>query len=115
MAIMLPVTALSHSKFNNRPDSWKSQATNVLVNTEYSMFGKGILPATRWDELLNRKHRRPDFQPFEYLMGGHYLSEIVRLVLIEAISTAKLFKGQVPERLLEPYMLDTSTLAAIEG
>lgn len=115
MSIMLPVTALSDGKFTNRPASWKSQATDVLVNTEFSMFGKGILPATRWDELLNRKHRRPDFQPFEYLMGGHYLSEIVRLVLVEAVSTARLFRGQVPDRLLEPYSLDTSTLAAIEG
>jgi hexokinase len=114
MAVVLPVTALAHAKFGSRPQSWHDQAKHVLVNTEFSMFGKDILPTTRWDDYLNKTHTLPDFQPLEYLIGGRYLGEIVRLILVEAIQTHGLFNGRFPEQFLEPYTLETSTLAAIE-
>jgi hypothetical protein len=114
MSIMLPVTALSDVKFANRPKDWRDKAKEVLVNTECSMFGKNILPMTRWDDFLNNAHKLPDFQPYEYLIGGRYLSEIVRLVLVEAVQKAGLFHGEIPHRLLEPYSLDTGILAYIE-
>jgi hexokinase len=114
-SIMLPVTAISDAKFANRPRIWREQAKHVLVNTEFSMFGKHILPMTRWDDYVNRTHNLPDYQPFEYLIGGRYLGEIVRLIIIEAVQTAGLFRNQIPERLLEAYSLETSLLAAIEA
>jgi hexokinase len=70
---------------------------------------------TRWDEEINRTHMLPDFQPFEQLISGRYLGEIVRLILVEGIKHAGLFQGQMPERFLEPYALDTSTVALIEA
>lgn len=115
MAAMLPVAALAHSKFGMRPQAWYDQAKHVLVNTEYSMFGKGVLPSTRWDDFLDSTHDHPGFQPLEYLIGGRYLGEIVRLVLVEAIQTVGLFGGKAPQGLLQPYTLETSTLAAFEG
>jgi hexokinase len=114
-AIHLPVTALGPSKFGIRPSSWHEKANHVLVNTELSMFGKGIFPVTRWDESLNSTHALPDFQPFEMLLSGRYLGEIVRLMLVEAIQTAGLFGGEIPENFTEPYSLDTGTIAAIEA
>lgn len=114
-SIILPVSALAKSKFGDRPQSWHDQAKHVLVNTEFSMFGRGILPMTRWDEEINRTHMLPDFQPFEQLISGRYLGEIVRLILVEGIKHAGLFQGQMPERFLEPYALDTSTVALIEA
>jgi hexokinase len=114
-SIMLPITALSDKKFANRPQSWKDQAKHVLVNTEVSMFGKNILPTTRWDDYLNRAHKLPDFQPLEYLIGGRYIGEIVRLMIVEAVQTAGMFHGQIPGKLLEAYSLHTSILALIEG
>jgi hexokinase len=86
----------------------------VLVNTECSMFGKNVFPTTRWDDLLNESHVRPDFQPFEHMISGRYLGEIVRLIVVEAVQTAGLFGGELPEKLSEPYTLDTGTLAAME-
>ena len=91
-----------------------SEATHVLVNTEFSMFGKRILPTTRWDEKLNASHILPDYQPLEYLIAGGYMGEIVRLIIVEATSTAGLFGGHLPPSLLNQYALDTRTLAAIE-
>jgi len=115
MAVVLPVTAFAHAKFGNRPQAWHDQAKHVLVNTEFSMFGKHILPSTRWDDHLNKSHTHPDFQPLEYFIGGRYLGETVRLILVDAIRTVGLFDGQIPEHLLEPYSLETSTLAVFEG
>jgi hexokinase len=114
-SVYLPTSALSQEKFGNRPAAWFASAKHVLVNTELSMYGKHILPITRWDEHLNATHRLPDFQPLEYLCTGRYLGEIVRLVLLEAISTAGLFAGALPLHLAEPYSLDTRLLAAFEA
>ncbi|KAF1987208.1 actin-like ATPase domain-containing protein [Aulographum hederae CBS 113979] len=114
-AVHLPVSALSHAKFGVRPQSWHEKAKHVVVNTEFSMFGKNILPTTRWDDYLNTMHTHPDFQPFEHLISGRYLGEIVRLILLEAIQTAQLFGGDVPEAFLEPYSLETGTIAVFES
>jgi len=114
-AIHLPVSALAQNKFGQRPKSWHEKASHVLVNTELSMFGKGVFPTTRWDDYLNKTHTHPDFQPLEYLMSGRYLGEIVRLILTEAIRTAGLFGGEVPSKLAEPYALETGTTAIIES
>ncbi|KAH7139434.1 hypothetical protein B0J11DRAFT_43148 [Dendryphion nanum] len=114
IAAHLPVSTLATSKFKGYPQTWLDGASHVLVNTELSMFGKNIFPITRWDEQLNAAHLRPDFQPFEHLISGRYLGEVVRLIILEAVRTAGLFSGEVPGKLSEPYSLDTGTLATIE-
>jgi hexokinase len=115
IAVHLPVTALAAAKFGQRPQRWLDEAEHVLVNTELSMFGKHVFPTTRWDESLNDAHVRPDFQPFEHMISGRYLGEVVRLILVEAIRSAGLFGGDMPDKLQEAYSLDTGTVAAIEA
>ena len=114
-AIFLPVSSLGKDKFGARPDNWYKAAGRVVVNTELSMFGRKVLPTTRWDEDLNASHRLPDFQPLEYLITGRYLGEILRLIMLEAISSIGLFDGRIPERLDEPYAFETRTLATFES
>lgn len=114
-AIYLPVAALAPEKYGERPDAWYASAQTVLVNTELSMFGKDVLPASRWDHYLNASHDHPDFQPLEHRVGGRYLGELVRLILIEAIETAGLFGGKMPAKFQEPYSLDTGTVAVFES
>jgi hexokinase len=114
-AVFLPVSSMPRDKFGVRPDSWHTSAQRVVVNTEISMFGKKVLPITKWDEDLNANHRLPDFQPLEYLITGRYLGEILRLIILEAISTIGLFGGQIPERLDVPYAFETRTLAIFES
>ncbi|KAF2226460.1 hypothetical protein BDZ85DRAFT_278409 [Elsinoe ampelina] len=111
-SIYLPVSALSEDKLGSRPNSWLSKAKRVCVNTELSMHGKNVWPLTRWDEALDRDHERPGFQPFEHLVGGRYLGEIVRLILLDAISDANVFDGSIPQALEIPYILDSGVLAA---
>ena len=92
-----------------------TDATHVLVNIEFSMFGKNIFPTTRWDEMLNANHKLPNYQPLEYLIAGGYMGEIVRLIITEATTTAGLFNGSPPPSLLQEYALDTRTLADLEN
>ncbi|KAI0010362.1 hexokinase [Xylariaceae sp. FL0662B] len=115
MAVHLPVSALGRSKYGKRPDSWFESANYVIVNTELSMFGKDILPLTRWDKLLNASHPRPEFQPLEHMLAGFYLGEICRLAIVEAVEVAGLLGGQLPPSLEQPYSLDTETLSIIEA
>ncbi|PVI01389.1 hexokinase-1 [Periconia macrospinosa] len=114
IAVHLPTSALASSKYKGYPQKWLDEAKHVLVNTELSMFGKDIFPLTKWDEQLNEAHDRPDFQPFEHMISGRYLGEIVRLIIVDAVRSAGLFSGELPDKLNEPYALDTGTLAAME-
>lgn len=114
-AAHLPVSCMGPKKFGIRDQSWHTQARMVITNTELSMFGKGILPETRWDDYLNRAHQLPDFQPLEYKTTGRYLGEIFRLIIVEAVETAGLFDGLFPEPVRHPYSLDTAVLAMVEG
>ncbi|KAH8808568.1 hypothetical protein F5884DRAFT_376073 [Xylogone sp. PMI_703] len=114
-AVHLPTHLFSSAKFGERPQNWFDSATHVIVNTELSMFGNGILPLTKFDQDVLSRHPNPTFQPLEHLVGGGYLGEITRLVLIEGIQTAGLFGGVVPPSLKEPYSLDTQTISLIEA
>ncbi|KAI9924128.1 hypothetical protein ASPWEDRAFT_170334 [Aspergillus wentii DTO 134E9] len=115
VAIHFPVHEIGLTKFGTRPPGWFDHAKHVIINSEMSMFGGGVLPMTRWDDILNRTHLRPDYQPLEYMITGRYLGEIVRLIIVEAIETARLFGGELPHSMREPYSLDTSLVAFIEA
>ena len=113
-AVHLPIAALDSSKFRSRSTSIRTK-THVLTNTELSMFGKKIFPTTRWDEILNATHNLPDYQPFEYLVAGKYMGEIVRLIIVEATQTAGLFDGLISPSLTNAtYTIDTKDLALID-
>ncbi|KAF3937969.1 Hexokinase-1 [Dactylella cylindrospora] len=77
------------------------------------MFGKGIYPVTEWDEALDAAMPRPGFQPLEYLIGGGYLGEIGRRLVVDAARKNGLFQ-ELPEIWLKPYSLPTELLANLE-
>ncbi|GJP94331.1 hypothetical protein CBS115989_3363 [Aspergillus niger] len=115
VAIHFPVHEIGLTKFGTRPPGWFDYAKHVIVNSEMSMFGGNILPKTRWDEVLNRTHLRPDYQPLEYMITGRYLGEIIRLIIVEAVESAKLFGGELPHSMRDAYSFDTSIVAALEA
>ncbi|KAK0708336.1 hypothetical protein B0H67DRAFT_337912 [Lasiosphaeris hirsuta] len=115
IAVHFPVATIDQPKYGDRPDAWHEKASHVIVNTELGMFGKGILPLTKWDHLLNKGHTRPDFQPIEHLVSGFYLGEVCRIALLDAIDSTGIFGGVVPPSLLSSYSLDTETLSMIEA
>jgi hexokinase len=113
-AVYLPTSTIGQRKFGRRNSGWFGGADKVIVNTEFSMFGKGILPQTIWDELLNKEHTLPDFQPLEYMTTGRYLGELMRLIVVDAVDGCGLFGGIMPLTLLDPYTLDTAVLGKLE-
>ncbi|KKK13184.1 hypothetical protein P175DRAFT_0533585 [Aspergillus ochraceoroseus IBT 24754] len=115
VAIHFPVHAIGLTKFGTRPSGWFDYAKHVIINSEMSMFGGGVLPMTRWDETLNRTHLRPDYQPLEYMITGRYLGEIIRLIVVEAVENTKLFGGELPHSMRDAYSFDTSIVAFIEA
>ncbi|KAN0076625.1 hypothetical protein V8E54_006767 [Elaphomyces granulatus] len=115
VAVHFPVHAIAVGKFGTRPQDWFDHAKHVIVNSELSMFGGGVLPRTRWDEVINRTQLRPDYQPLEYMVTGRYLGEITRLIIVEAVETAGLFDGELPHSMREPYSFDTATVAFLEA
>ncbi|KAL4866378.1 hypothetical protein BDV12DRAFT_187453 [Aspergillus spectabilis] len=115
VAIHFPVHAIGLAKFGTRPAGWFDYAKHVIINSEMSMFGGGVLPMTRWDEIINRTHLRPDYQPLEYMATGRYLGEIVRLIIVEAVEAAYLFGGELPHSMRDAYSFDTSIVAFIEA
>lgn len=115
IAAHLPIPTISPEKYGTRPEGWFDKASHVVVNTELGMFGKDILPTTRWDRILAAGLPRPDFQPLEYLVSGFYLGEMTRIALVEAIQSTGIFGGVVPPSLARPYSLDTRVLSIVEG
>lgn len=113
-ALQLPLAALASEKLGSRPESWHQKAKDVPVNTELSIFGGDVLPITRWDEQLKIAHPNPGMQPLEYLVGGRYLGEIVRLILVEGVREVGLLGGCLPETIMEPYSLETRIMGDIE-
>jgi hexokinase len=114
-AVHLPVHLFARTKFGIRPPEWHDSAKHVIVNTELSMFGAGVLPSTKWDAALREVHPNPEFQPLEHFVSGGYLGEIVRRVLIEGIQNEGLFGSVVPPSLETQYSLDTETISRIES
>ncbi|KAK6534544.1 hypothetical protein TWF281_005858 [Arthrobotrys megalospora] len=112
-AMSLPLKMLPESKLlpshANRPNG----AREVLVNTELSMYGRGILPMTKWDTDLDAAMPRPGFQPLEYLIGGAYLGEIARLIIVD-FQQKNLFEDIPSVWRTKPYSLGTEVLALLE-
>ncbi|KAF3906263.1 Hexokinase-1 [Dactylellina cionopaga] len=109
-AVSLPLSMLPSSKLHsNRP----SGAEEVLLNTELSMYGTDIYPITKWDEALDAAMPRPGFQPLEYLIGGGYMGEIGRRIIVDFYQEEKIL-GEIPEIWRTPYSLPTEVLAIME-
>ncbi|KAK6340835.1 hypothetical protein TWF696_009153 [Orbilia brochopaga] len=113
-SVSLPLSKLPPHKSADNDLTRPPDAQEVLVNTELSMFGKGILPVTKWDDALDAAMPRPGFQPLEYLIGGRYVGEIARRVITDLEKESGLF-GSRPSSWDEPYSLHTEILASIEA
>ena len=89
--------------------------THVLVNTEWSI--NGTSPPierylTKWDKILDAGNEKPGFQPFEEMVGGRYLGELVRLISLDVLGT----KGvRLSQPFYEPYSIPTKLCAEVEA
>ena len=92
-------------------------ATETVVSTEWTLRGAaaplqehGIV--TDWDKELEAHSDRPGFQPFEYLVGGRYMGELVRIICFEWFHKTKAVPvTSLPSKLVERFKLTTDFLS----
>ncbi|KAL5355716.1 hypothetical protein BJX96DRAFT_78068 [Aspergillus floccosus] len=111
--IPMKLTSLHPSKADH-VKARDASAEETIVNTEWTIAGaapplKELNIITKWDVELDRACARPGFQPFEYLTGGRYIGELIRLILLDYLtSVAGVPKEELPAILLEEYALTTT-------
>ncbi|KAF3385226.1 Hexokinase-1 [Penicillium rolfsii] len=92
-------------------------AVETIVNTEWTISGAApplqeLNITTKWDVELDRACARPGFQPFEYMTGGRYIGELIRLILFDYLTTVGgLSKRALPANLVQDYALTTTYIS----
>ncbi|EGF82377.1 hypothetical protein BATDEDRAFT_15828 [Batrachochytrium dendrobatidis JAM81] len=94
-----------------RPASGK-----MVINMEWGAFDQEgvVLPRTEYDMLLDRHSSYPKAHLFEKMVSGMYLGEIMRLILVDLVSTGELFSGVSSSILETAYSFDTANMSRIE-
>ncbi|KAK4226170.1 hypothetical protein QBC38DRAFT_235629 [Podospora fimiseda] len=90
----------------------------VVINTEWSISGtveplKEMRIITRWDEELDSGVEIPGFQPLEYMTGGRYLGELVRIVYLGwlELKGVKVEGEEEEERFKKSYAIGSEELS----
>ena len=116
-ATSMRLEALSPSKV--APFKLDKDSGSIVVNTEWTINGtagplRALNLVTRWDSALDVSVPTPGFQPFEYMTAGHYLGEIVRLILTDFFTTrVNIPHKQLPSSLSRPFLLSTEFLSRV--
>ncbi|KAJ5098208.1 hypothetical protein N7532_005209 [Penicillium argentinense] len=114
--IPMKLNSLHESKAKN-VNAMNADAVETIVNTEWTISGaapplRELNVTTKWDVELDRACARPGFQPFEYMTGGRYIGELIRLILFDYLTeVAGLSKRILPANLIQEYALTTSYIS----
>lgn len=87
----------------------------MLLNTEWSISGTAppLKPyMTEWDRQLDAENEKPGFQPFEEMVGGRYLGELVRRVSLDVFAA---HPGKLPAKMHRAYGVGTKLCADVEA
>jgi hexokinase len=94
-------------------------AKETVVNTEITISGAcGPLAevTTDWDRQLDAACARPGFQPLEYMTGGRYIGELIRIVFFDYMTKAhkpRLDPAQLPATIVHSYSFTTTFVSAV--
>ena len=114
--IPMKLSELHESKAKS-VNAMEPSAVQTIVNTEWTISGaapplRELDITTKWDEELDRACARPGFQPFEYMTGGRYIGELIRLILFDYLTNvAGLSKRILPANLIQEYALTTTYIS----
>lgn len=115
-ACLCPIQYLSEAKYHHDEgvgaDPWDEF---VLVNTEWSMFGEGYLPVTKYDRIVDEQSGMPGLQPFETMVGGRYMGEIVRLVCLDGVEECAWSFMRVPGSWMQKWAIQTGDCSKAES
>lgn len=114
--IPMKLSSLHESKAKN-VNAMNAEAVETIVNTEWTISGaapplRELNITTKWDVELDRACARPGFQPFEYMTGGRYIGELIRLILFDYLTEiAGLSRRILPANLIQEYALTTTYIS----
>ena len=117
-AVPMKLSDLQESKVQHIREK-EPNAKETIVSTEWTLRGaSGPLQeldiVTKWDAELEAHSNRPGFQPLEYMIGGRYIGELVRIICYDWFhGTKKLPRSAMPVRLVEEYTLTTDFLSLV--
>ncbi|KAM3830577.1 hexokinase-2-like isoform 2-T2 [Vipera latastei] len=89
----------------------------MCINIEWGAFGDdGSLKdiRTEFDQEIDMGSLNPGKQLFEKMIGGLYMGELVRLILVKMAKEKLLFNGRVPDNLRKKGCFETKYVSAIE-
>ena len=113
-AVRMKATALDPAKLSKVLEAEKTG--EMVINTEWTIKGvakplRELGLITHWDVSLDQAISTPGFQPFEYMTAGHYLGEIVRLVVLDWMANEmNIESATIPPVLVKPYALTSTFL-----
>ncbi|XP_067879254.1 hexokinase-4 isoform X2 [Heterodontus francisci] len=90
----------------------------MCVNTEWGGFGDtGELEEFRleYDCVIDETSNNPGYQLFEKIIGGKYMGELTRLVLLKLVNQNLLFNGEASQLLKTQGSFETKFLSQIES
>ncbi|CAJ0831632.1 7102_t:CDS:2 [Entrophospora sp. SA101] len=96
-ACISETSSISKIKFPSRTPEY------MIVSTEWSIMGADFLPFIKYDRILDLQSKIPGFRPFEKMVSGMYLGELVRLTIVDYVKTFNLFGGFLPGGMEIPY------------
>lgn len=94
-------------------------AIETVVNTEITIAGaceplKAI--TTDWDRQLDAACARPGFQPLEYMTGGRYVGELIRIIFFDYMTKTHnppIPSASLPANVVHSYSFTTTFVSAV--
>nr|CAG8451195.1 2159_t:CDS:2 [Entrophospora candida] len=94
----------------------------MIVNTEWGSIGTEFLPFIKYDKILSSQHQKQHNgtsgsrrRPFEQMIAGVYLGELVRLTIVDYVKVFNLFDGVSPTGMDIPYSFSSLLMSEIES
>lgn len=94
-------------------------AQETVVNTEITIAGAAAplkQLTTKWDGQLDQGTARPGFQPLEYMTGGRYIGELIRLIFFDYMTNdhrPPVPAAHLPASVVHNYSLTTTFVSAV--
>ena len=117
-AVPMKLSDLQESKIQHIREK-DPDAVESIVSTEWTLRGataplQELSIMTKWDTALEAKSNRPGFQPLEYMVGGRYIGELVRIICFDWFNGMKgVSRSSLPLKLVEEYTLTTDFLSFV--
>lgn len=114
----MKISDLHESKTQNIREKYPD-AKETLISTEWTLSTAAapfdeLRIRNKWDHELDQHSKRPGFQPLEYMVGGGYTGELVRIICYDYFHRVLgIQRSMLPVKLIEPYSISTEFLSLV--